>query len=201
MSISPVRIISQIEANALLASMNTMLDKWGRVASGDIPGITWVNFKSPENARELLVFCQTIVSWLSEGEWIVFRINDFNGFQAPEEFQLARMLLGPGASLGMEVENNILIEKNKNNSIEEVKLIVSDIIYLFLLHEGYIDIVSSGAVDGEHVGVKDGFIYFYSNDQRIREAESLMRKMMENPKITPDWVLEIVEKSQNASMK
>lgn len=195
MSASIIRILDFKEAGLLMASVKKYVDTWGRVANSDAPELAWVNFKSPQGARELLVFCQTIVSWLPKGQWRILQINNFNNFQAPAEFQLARTLLGPDVRLGGVVGKTVLIE-NAEQPIDASDLLVADLIYLFLLHEGHADLVSSDSIHGEYIGIQDGFVYFYSTAPRLLEAENAMRNFFANPYTPPDWVLDVMARFQ-----
>lgn len=86
--------------------------------------------------------------------------------------------------------------KNKNSDSND-ELLLSNLIYIFLLFESHGYIVSSGSSAGQKLGIQDGYVYFFSREQKdIAQAKTLIGSFENNPSKPPNWIMEIFSDRQ-----
>lgn len=84
-------------------------------------------------------------------------------------------------------------DKTANNNTE---LLISNLIYVFLLFECHGYVVSAGSRSGQLLGIQDGFAYFHSKDADVSGAQALLKDFERNPLTSPQWILDIITEWQ-----
>ena len=78
----------------------------------------------------------------------------------------------------------------KHNQLTE--LLIANVLFLLLLFEAHAYLVSSGAQEGEFLGVQDGYIYFIArHTQKLESAQTLINQFEQNPRISPSWLTDL----------
>jgi len=136
-----------------------------------------VRCQAPKGAKELYNFAQHVSSWLPNGKWKIFQIDNSTWPSDDEEFLVRRLLFG--STERAPLPSTLLFEVESGGADEE--LLLSSQIYLFLLFEHYAYVVSSNSRNGKHVWICDGFVYFCSHDDNLAEANALVRRFEKEP--------------------
>ena len=194
-----MRFIAEKEANFYLHSIGMQLNSWNKIICNKDQKNNWINFRAPKN--ELLNFSQHVAGWLSRGEWKIFQIDNSTGWMDPVQFSLFSGLLCGSENLdcfNQFKDKSLFFKFGKDNSSDDnTELLISNLIYIFLLFESHAYIVSSNCANGQILGIQDGFVYFLSNEENIIETKGLLEKFKLNPIPRPEWVNKIFVERQN----
>lgn len=87
-------------------------------------------------------------------------------------------------------------EENANK-----ELLISNLIYVFLLFESHGYVVSSNSKEGQLLGIQDGFVYFSSLDRNIFGAKALLANFEGNPLMLPQWLMDVFVRRQENSIQ
>lgn len=83
----------------------------------------------------------------------------------------------------------LLFESSGKRSLDlATELLISNLIYVFLLFECHGYVVSSSGVKGQRLGIQDGFIYFIHHEDNGFSAKQILGKFESNPLMSPGWV-------------
>ena len=171
-----MRVLNAQEAGSYLDTVGMKIDGWNRLcdASGrEHSQKHRVRYQAPKGARELYNFAQDVASWLPNTGWKIFQIDNSTWTSDDEEFLVRRLLFT--STERASLPPTLLFEVESGGADEE--LLLSSVIYLFLLFEYYGDVVSSGSRNGKHIWICDGFVYFCSfDDNDLAEAKALVTR-------------------------
>lgn len=191
-----MRHISTQEANVYLARLGMRIGGWNQIADiadANVSSGYWVNYQAPKSAHELLSFAQHVAGWLPKGEWKIVQIDNSTSLDAVQENFLGRMLFGPEYAGQLSDRGTFLFEFGKSqNDDRKTELLISDLIFMFLLYEGHMYVISSNSNDGERLGIQDGVAYFSSRDMDIKGAHALLENFDREPRMSPEWIVEIL---------
>lgn len=195
-------ILKLEEANICLNSIGMEIDEWNRIK--DISGsqIYTLNYPAPKIARELVCFSQQIAGWLPKGDWKILQIEDASYFDSAEAF-LFDKLIDSYNEFNLDERNisTILYEfGNDINATHNTELQIAYLIFAFLLFQQHCTFASSNSCFGERLGIQDGFVYFYTrNEKLLTETKSLLNDFERNPLTAPPWILEIIIQGQKSN--
>lgn len=184
------------EANGYLGHIGMEIGNWGQVT--DIAGEQhraryWINYCAPKEV--LLNFSHHVSGWLPSGNWKIFQIDNSTGWIDPVQLSLfAGLLFGADNIPDLNKLDNrtFLFEFGKNvDANSNTELLISNLIFVFLLFESHGYVVSSNSNAGEVLGVQDGFIYFSSWDKNISGAKKVLQDFERDPSAPPQWIIEI----------
>jgi hypothetical protein len=190
-----VKNVSRDQAIPYLEKIGKEVNEWGQIVEVGSNELEWVNIRAPVEARDLMVFCQTIISWLPEGVWRIIYINNATVLNAAEELHLARILYGSKAEAGNKINPCLIIENDSGDVSAESDFFIVDIMYALLMFEGHAHIVSSGSSNHECLSIQDGFVYAYSSRDRVSSFEYVISNFSSNNKI-PEWVQDFIGSQQ-----
>jgi hypothetical protein len=191
-----MKALSTQEANAYLAHIGMRIGDWNQIA--DIGGpqaseSSWVNYPAPENSNELLSFSQHAAGWPPKGEWKMLQIDNSTCLDAVQENFIGRLLFGPEYVGRLNDSRNFLFEFGKSwTDDRNTELLISDLVFSFLLFEAHGYFVSSNSNDGARLGIQDGFAYFSARDKDIHGTNTLLENFARNPLMSPRWIIEII---------
>lgn len=194
------------EANTYLNSIGMEIGDWYRIT--DIPGRQfgkpkWINYQAPKEG--LLNFSHHVAGWLPKGDWKIFQIDHSTGWMDPVQASLFGGLLFGADDIPdlNQIENStFLFEFGKNKTADEnTELLISNLIYVFLLFESHGYVVSSNSSAGQRLGIQDGFVYFSSREKNISGAEGLIKNFERDSLELPKWVMEIFAERQEQALK
>lgn len=195
-----MKILSIEEANKLLSSVGKKIGDWNRIEDIAVRlrnNGQWSNYQAPHGAKELFNFASHVAAWLPKGKWKILQIDNSNYFDATQNILLQRLLFGGDVELGPDLQRTFLFEfSGEKESDDKTELLISNLIHLFLLFEGHAYFVSEGGIDGQCLGVQDGFVYFSSWTEGLSGAEMLLKNFERNPLAAPNWVTKIVIEAQ-----
>ncbi len=177
-----MRVLDADEANKYLDTVGMKIGGWNELCdtSGrEYDRSHYVHYQAPKGARELHNFAQHVASWLPNSKWKIFQIDYSTALAYEDEAFLIRRFLFC-SNEEVSIHRTLLFEIESAGPSEE--LLLSNLIYLFLLFEESGDAVSSNSRNGKHLSIHDGFIYFVSRDDRdLAEARTLLKRFEEHP--------------------
>jgi len=161
----------------------------------------WINYRAPKDG--LLNFSHHVAGWLPKGDWKIFQIDHSTGWMDPVQVSLfGGLLFGSGDTPDLVENRTFLFEFGKNKKADEnTELLISNLIYVFLLFESHGYVASSNSNSGQLLGVQDGYIYFLSRDKKsISSAKTLLKNFERKPSALPQWVMEIFVERQEQEL-
>jgi len=185
------------QANAYLRDIGMEVGTWNQIADRQANKPKWINYRAPRDA--LLNFSHHVAAWLPKGDWKIFQIDNSTGWMDPVQVSLfGGLLFGTEEVPDFIEDRTFLFEFGKKKTGDEnSELLISNLIFIFLLFESHGYVVSSNSNRGQLLGVQDGFIYFASRDEKdIDSAECLLRNFERDPLASPSWVSEIFVERQ-----
>ena len=177
-----MRVLDADEANKYLNTVGFKIGGWNGLcdASGrEYDRSHYVHYQAPKGAQELYNFAQHVASWLTNGRWKIFQIDNSTTLLHEDAALLIKRLLFC-SNEEAPIYCTLLFEIEGGGPSEE--LLFSNLIYLFLLFEEYGEAVSSDSRNGKYLSVHDGFVYFLSRDDRdLAQASALLERFEKDP--------------------
>jgi hypothetical protein len=176
-----MRILDHEEANIYLNAVGMKIGGWNEICDAsdrEYDHSQSTKYQAPKGSRELHNFAQHVASWLPNGTWKLFQIDNSTSPLEHETFLIRRLLFCSAEQAPLPF--TLLFEIESGGLNEE--LLLSNLIFLFLLFELHGEIVSSNSRNGKYLSIQDGFVYFMSRDDRdIVEAKALLNRFDEQP--------------------
>jgi hypothetical protein len=185
-----MRYLNTEEADNYLHEVGMKIGEWGQLC--DESGrrdVHWVNYRAPTTSRQQYNFARQVAEWLPKGNWKVFQIDYSTALRYNEDFFINRLLFGAGYTSALKTGGTLLFEfvDAKDNSDlwidgeldekSDEELLLTDLMFLFLMFECHGQIVSSSCRNGMRLSIQDGFVYFISFDSDdITKANVLLRE-------------------------
>lgn len=200
-----MKCLTAQQANEYLNSIGMKIGDWNRIT--DIAGRqhgkpNWINYRAPKDGLGLLNFSHHVAGWLSKGDWKIFQIDHSTGWMDPVQASLfGGLLFGSGDMPDLVENRTFLFEFGENKTTDEnTELLISNLIFVFLLFESHGYVVSSNSNAGQLLGIQDGFVYFFSKEKNISGAEVLLKNFERNPLAPPQWIIEIFAERQEHAL-
>lgn len=187
-----MRVVDANEARTHLHEVGMAVGEWSQLCDGSgrqYGKSNWIRYQAPRDSRELHNFAQHVAGWLPKGGWKLFQIDNSTSPSEDEAFLIQRLLFGPGNAYTI-AENRSLVFEFAGDSKADLKedLLLSNLVFLFLLFECHGQVVSSGCREGKHLSIQDGFVYFMSFDGNdIGIAQDLLNGFEEQPLRAPQY--------------
>lgn len=195
-----MKVISAEEANLILRECGLKLGDWGNILPLDATELNnnWVSYQAPKN--NLLNFSHYVLDWLNSEEWVIFQIDKSTGWINPVQSSLlGGLLFGSNDFLEFDVNNchSILFDSQDDTKEQGLtKLMISNLIYFFLLFELHGYIATSCNNHRRYLSIQDGLVYFYSLDNDLEEAKKILNGFESRSSASPDWVLRVIADHQ-----
>jgi len=195
-----MKCLTVVEANEILRSIGMEIGNWNQItdiANCEHRKSIWKNYQAPKNSHELFYFAEHVAGWLPRGSWKIFQLDNSTSLDAVQAYLFNKLLSGSTYDSDLEKNKTFLFEfgpDGKSNT--EAELLIFNLIYLMLLFEGHVQVVSSNSSAGQRLSIQDGFVYFSSRESDISGAETLLRNFECNPLGIPQWISEINADSQ-----
>jgi hypothetical protein len=174
------------EAGLMLEQIGMSLGDWGNIRSQSKGSQNWDRCSGPVNAHELYVFSQKILEWIPEGDWYLAQF-DKSTWINPAQLFLFECIVGTAQdAAGINHGGAFLIS---DNDPLRRKVIVAHIMYLTLLFEGDVYVVSSACHNGPYLCIHDGFAYFIPGLRDTRDGKEFIRRIAAEPGKYLDWVV------------
>lgn len=151
----------------------------------------WINCKAPNDNRELLAFCYTLISCIPFSQRKLLIFNNENGFQDIEDYRFNRLIYGTSAKFRQPVDKAIIFFEENKFDYSICDIVLADSISMILAQEGHAELVVDASDKGEYIGIQDGFIYFNIRENKIQDTSSIINSWKLNRKIYPDWILNL----------
>jgi hypothetical protein len=188
-----MKFLTVKEANVYLAEAGFNIGYWNRIYDIKTEDNFWVNYRPDKS--QLLEFSYHAAAWLPGGIWKVFQIDFSTGWISPLQESLLLGLFYNKHAFPVNEENTttFLFEFGQDDfSDQNEELIVSNLIFNFLLFESHGYLVSSGSTNGQILSIQDGVVVFISRNQSdINYANDLIHNFEQNPLYYPSWVTSI----------
>ncbi len=191
-----MKSLSKQEADRYLALINMRIGEWNQIVGNEASRVTddsWITYRAPRDSQTLLSFSQHVAGWVPKGVWKILQIDNSTSLDAVQENFLGRLLFGPAHVSGLDGCKTFLFEFGMNQEEDRnAELIISDLIFAFLLFECHGYLVSSGCGDGSCLGIQDGFVYFSTGEKNVHGVHLLLENFERNPLDSPPWIVEII---------
>lgn len=184
-----MKVIDAKAASAYLDAQGLNVGSWNQIESKLAQeNKSPICFQAPSDASELLVFSTHLASWVPQGEWKIFQIDNSTVMDKHSE-ELFLQLLRGSRPLATDVlvtgPASLLFEFGSAVSAGETERLISNLIFAFLLLECHCQLVSSGSGRGEYLSIQDGFAYFFCNPTSVSGVEKLLGLFEANPRRYP----------------
>lgn len=197
-----MKCLTKQEADTYLNHIGKRIGSWNQItdlAVEEYERHKWLSRQAPKDAHELYCFSQHVAGWLSKGDWKILQIDNSTSLDAIQGNFVGRLLFGSENLLNLNLVDNssFLFEFGHNkNENKNTEVLISNLIYAFLLFEGHVQVASSGNSEGQCLSIQDGFVYFISRDENQTSTEILLGVLERNSLVSPQWVLEIIADDQ-----
>lgn len=185
-----MKTLDKMEANLLLDEIGLKIGSWNQIQTKDQSHIgDWINVQAP---RAYLLECaQHCAGWLPKGGWKIFQIDNSTGWIDPVQASLFfGLLYGENYEYNLTDRTFLFNFSASGVQNEKTELLISNLIYVFLLFYSHGYVVSSGSASAQYLGIQDGYIYFCGGDTLL--AEELVKQLTKNVVVEPpQWVLDI----------
>jgi hypothetical protein len=195
-----MKCLTTQEANAYLSRIGMEIGNWNQITeigSSKQSTLNWTNYRAPERALELFNFSQYVAGWLPRGEWKIFQIDNSTYLDTVQAALVGRLLFGSEEARSLVDNRTFLFELGNNEDTDNnTELLITNLIYAFLLFQCHGYVVSSNRSAGQYLAIQDGFVYFYSKSKDISGADTLLKDFENNPLRSPPWIRDIVAEGQ-----
>jgi hypothetical protein len=192
-----VKNLSIIDASVYLNNMGMVIGDWGQIRFLIDKNIKKINYAAPDNAQELFNFSSHISAWLPRSDWKLFQMDNSSHMNAYEAYLFGKLAFGNDEIINFGKTCPIFFEFGLGKESDEcTEMLISNLIYLFLLFKSHGQIISSFCNSRRILSIQDGFVYFISDDSGLLEANSILEKYEGNPLLSPDWIGEIISDYQ-----
>lgn len=167
-----MRILSKAQANIYLNKIGITIGSWNQLCSNSghhHKTSNWINYRAPSDARKLYYFARNINKWLPYGAWKIIQIDNSTSLLEDEELLIQRLISGNFDKMKSLHGNTFISESDTEDDL------FSSLIFLLLLFEQHGQIISSSCMNGKHLSIQDGYVYFIScNNNDLIEAKNLL---------------------------
>lgn len=167
------RLISRIEADAMLKTKGLIIGSWGEFREADSSCFGVRSFAPSRDARELLYLSRDIVSWLGPGAWVLYQVDNSTCPLDLENLVFDRIVLDLQCHWDIAEVRSFLFgfadEAGEKNSMDLILLIGYSIAF-----EWHVHLVSEATSAGQRVAIQDGVIHFYGDQKVLSEADRMI---------------------------
>lgn len=200
-----VKLLSIEQADTLLSNLGLKVGAWNAITSAtqasETSGGQYKMFRAPSTAHSLHAFAEHVAGWLSEGEWKIIQVDNSTSLSVVTAAPIASLLFTDSQLHSPNDINQACIKfsfgaDRKENAATE--LLISNLIFFFLLFQCHVEIVSSTCLEGQFLSIQDGYVYFtYGHAKLERRTVELLRKFEAAPEQSPDWVIKILNEFED----
>lgn len=196
-----MKILSMADANLYLAKIEMVIGRWNEIAEFHETTNTkksWINIAAPDNCHELLTFSQYLFTWIPKGAWILLQIDNSTTLDFVQSAFVQQLLSGSQHNIDFDLHRSFLFEyEDCGDTNNNISLLITNIIYLFLLFNAHVTFASENSLNGERLSLQDGFAYLISRNDNNQAAQKLLSQFKLDPQGSPDWIIKISERSSN----
>ncbi len=200
-----MKCLTTQDANEYLARIGMRIGNWNQITDADSAQkseSSWVNYASPRDSHGLFNFAQHVAGWLPKGEWKIFQIDNSTYLDDVQTNFVEHFLSRSERTVNLNADRTFLFEFGKSQSDDKnTEILISNLIYAFLLFECHAYFVSSNSCVGECLAIQDGYAYFSARDKDVCGAESLLRNFEQQPLASPQWIVEIISEGQEQALR
>jgi hypothetical protein len=186
-----MRDLTSEDAKQHLASVSLKIGSWGQVcdiSERPFEASEWINHAAPIEALPLYCFSHRVLRWLDLRTWALVQMDDSTNFAEDEDFLVSRLMFGPEAR-GVLLESRSFLFEFGESAAPRERWLLGDILHMMLLFGAHCQVVSAGSIQGKHLSIQDGYVYFLSRDSRdMARAAEILRHIEEAPLETPSDV-------------
>jgi hypothetical protein len=183
-----MRRLTVEDTERLLAEIQMKIGKWGQLC--DINGrpydaSEWLRRAAPTEALALYSVSHQIIRLLELRTWVVLQMDYSTNFSEDEDFLISRLMCGPQERGVLIQSRSFLFELDGSDAPRE-RWLLGDVLHALLLFGSHCQVVSGNSVDGEHLSVQDGYVYFLSRDsEHLIKAAQVLKQIEETPLASP----------------
>jgi hypothetical protein len=186
------RSITCQEAKEILAPIGMTIGNWGQISYSDLnvnEGKAFLRLRAPTAAKELFCLSRHLVSWLPTGCWTLVQMDNSNVLDRDEISIFSKLFSQYDGTL--EKRTYVIESGESTEAQRDSAFLIANMIFLLLLFEGHAYVTSSGAVNGEILGLQDGFAYFIARQScNLSRADQIVRDFERAPESTAQWVVD-----------
>jgi hypothetical protein len=199
-----IRQLSKIEADSLLNSIGMKIGNWNQITERNDNKLESIIESAPANGLQLYCFAAYIAGWLPKGQWKLFQLDNSQGFSAYDAFFFGRLLFGSAQipNLNLSGNSTFLFEFGQGHDVDnDTELLITNLIYVFLLFQGNGQIISSGSLNKQYLSLRDSVVYFVSKDKAKTGAVDLLKNYQNDQSSFPQWIMDIVAERQEREVE
>lgn len=200
-----MKLLRTEQANTLLSKLGLKVGAWNAVTSAAQASKSsdgrYEMYRAPSAAQSLHAFAEHVAGWLSEGEWKIIQVDNSTSLNLVTAAPIARLLFTDSQLHNPNDINQACIKfafgaDRKENAATE--LLISNLIFFFLLFQCHVEIVSSTCLEGQFLSIQDGYVYFiYGHAKLERKTIELLRTFEAAPEQSPAWVVKILDEFED----
>ncbi len=191
-----MKSITGERANSCLTPLGLEIGSWNQLTDkheAERKNRAWIKHRAPRDALEMRCFAEHAAGWVPKGAWKIFQIDNSTSLTRSEVSFFKGVISCAQGAVDQMRPGAFLFEFGDDEEVNaDTELLLSNIVFGFLLFECHGYVVSSGSVGGEMLGIQDGFAYFSSRDGGgASDAKVLVDAFERNRLASPKWVQEI----------
>lgn len=179
--------VSPIDGGALINRAGYSLSKFNVVEARK--GFSHLDVKCPMELASAETLAEFAVGWMAEAKWFLVVVNDFNTFDVVADFKLNLLLLEGPTELGLKPPTFAFINASQAKSLEEIRIVLSELAFLVLRNEGHAQIVSERAC----LSLQDGYLRFSAAEDEVQIARLDVERSF-GAGTRPNWVCDVLER-------
>lgn len=185
-----MKILSRSEVDTILAPLGMKIGQWNELSAIESDSQTaWIRQKAPTVANELYVASLWLMDWLPQGNWKLIQIDNSTSPSRDESLLFQRLMNSSMKEWDVATQRTFVFDFDDDIATRQrFDIVISSVIFLALMSQWHIHIVSSGCSRGQRLALQDGDIYFYGNEESISAAKAVVEQTQLHPLTTPQWV-------------
>lgn len=166
------------------------LGKWAELRylhPDDAERKVFAKVRTPSDAKELSLFSQKIIEWISPAQWVLVQFDNSSWLMS-DQLAVFGAFLNEDSHPLREKTNTILFEIGSEAQLSlRQQVIISHFIFLISLFDSHAYLASPGAVNGRYLGVQDGFAYLLAKEGSDDDVKGFAKELA-NLKENPSWI-------------
>ena len=175
------------DANALLNPLGMKIGEWNEVSDID-PGspAPWTSDQAPRDSIAQYVLVQHLTGWLSGDRWMLIQIDNSTNPSPDEVLLFERLLVGSIGEMEIANQRTFIVELSKNDDDNrQAAFVISMVMFVALLFEWHIHLVSSGCRKRQRLALQDGVVYLFDDKQHLPDARQMLENLKSHPLSLP----------------
>lgn len=182
-----MKVLSRQDADVLLSPLGVKIGHWNELSViAPDSQIAMTSLKAPTVAIELYVASLWLTDWLPKGKWKLIQIDNSTSPSKDESLLFERLMNSSMREWDVATQRTFLFDIDEDIATRQrVDIVISSVIFLALMFEWHIHLVSDGGAQGQRLALQDGVIYCFGNEENISAAKAVVEHLRLHPLATP----------------